>query len=160
MGSKGREPTWLTMFSGLRIPHLFIILEGLHGLIPGIIHSFKSDGGARDIAGFKNYAKSEAEILWAFRIIGVNGMMKGAANLLLVFLSTRSEAGERQAVGTSVFYQNVLRLFLAYQVISSLLLEAVPAYMGNSLRTVAPNAPGRFTPLVVIVSLTVALFLL
>ena len=56
--------------SVLRLPHLLLVLEGVHGLVPGLIHSFKHDGGAQSIAGFTNYEKSKAEILWAFRIIG------------------------------------------------------------------------------------------
>ena len=55
---------------GLRIPHYFIVLEGLHQLIPGFIHVFHQDGGANSIAGFTNYEKCEQEILWAFRILG------------------------------------------------------------------------------------------
>ena len=56
--------------SALRLPHLLLVLEGLHGLVPGLIHSFKHDGGAKSIAGFTNYEKSKAEILWGLRIIG------------------------------------------------------------------------------------------
>ena len=53
-----------------RLPHLLLLLEGLHEFIPGLIHAFKEDGGAKSIAGFTNYEKAKPEILWAFRIIG------------------------------------------------------------------------------------------
>ena len=67
--------------SGLRIPHLLLLLEGLHGFIPGLIHTFKSDGGAQSIAGFTNYEKSKAEILWAFRIIGKQNITRPLSGL-------------------------------------------------------------------------------
>ena len=49
---------------------LLLVLEGLHNLVPGLIHSLKADGGAHSIAGFTNYERAKPEILWAFRIIG------------------------------------------------------------------------------------------
>ncbi len=42
----------------------------LFELIPGIIHVFASDGGAKSIADFTNYTNAEKEILWAFGVFG------------------------------------------------------------------------------------------
>ena len=56
--------------SGLSVPHVVLSLQSLFVLIPGLIHTFHPDGGAKSIAGFKNYETCQPEILWAFRILG------------------------------------------------------------------------------------------
>ena len=44
--------------------------SGLLLLIPGLIHSYHPDGGAKTIADFTNYEKCQQEILWYFRLLG------------------------------------------------------------------------------------------
>ena len=47
------------------------VLTGLHLLIPGLIHSYHPDGGAKTIADFTNFEKCQQEILWYFRLLGM-----------------------------------------------------------------------------------------
>ena len=90
-------------------------LQAVHSLIPGLIHSLKQDGGAKSIANFTNYSTCQAEILWAFRIIGevfgwinrdrscpilysptfkgVWGFVTGLSSLALIYLSAREDRG-------------------------------------------------------------------
>merc|ERR1739842_132062 len=103
--------------SGLRVPHVVLILQSLFALIPGLIHTFHPDGGAKSIAGFTNYETCQPEILWAFRIIGIYGIVEGVAMLLVIYLST-SNSDDR-------FWPNVLRLFLVYQLCRDLLLQVL-----------------------------------
>merc|ERR1712142_180855 len=135
--------------SVLRFQHFLLILEGLHGLLPGIIHTFKSDGGAQSIAGFTNFQKSKAEILWAFRIIGVHGLCEGLALLFLTYLSTVSE-----------LYSQMLSVFTLYLLCKVLVMQVVMRFSGNGTHTVAPRAPGRWTPAMRTALLGTALYLL
>ena len=43
---------------------------GVMLLIPGLIHSYHPDGGAKSIADFTNYEKCQPEIMWYFRLLG------------------------------------------------------------------------------------------
>ena len=41
-------------------------------MLPGLIHSYHPDGGAKTIADFTNYEKCQLEILWYFRHLGIH----------------------------------------------------------------------------------------
>ena len=41
-------------------------------LVPGLIHTFAPDGGAKSIADFTNYQSAKNEILWAFGVFGAD----------------------------------------------------------------------------------------
>ena len=47
-----------------------LMILGLQLLLPGLIHSYHPDGGAKTIADFTNYEKCQPEILWYFRLLG------------------------------------------------------------------------------------------
>merc|ERR1711971_33865 len=126
--------------AGVRLAHLPAFLEAVHSLIPGLIHSLKQDGGAKSIANFTNYSTCQAEILWAFRIIGVWGFVTGISSLALIYLSAREDRGG--------FYSKVMQLFTSYQLAKSLLVMLVAKLTGNGTASVAPEAPGNATPLV------------
>merc|ERR1711971_1245392 len=126
--------------AGVRLAHLTAFLEAVHSLIPGLIHSLKQDGGAKSIANFTNYSTCQAEILWAFRIIGVWGFVTGLSSLALIYLSTRENRDG--------FYTKVLQLFTSYQLAKTLLVMLVAKVTGNGTASVAPEAPGNATPLV------------
>ena len=71
--------------------------------------------------------------------LGVNGIATGSALLSLVYLSATSE---------NQFFTQVLRLFTMYEIGKGILMVMVMKFSGNGTHTVAPNAPGRWTPLV------------
>merc|ERR1711874_556737 len=124
----------------LRLGHIPAFLEALHCVIPGLIHALKTDGGAKSIANFTNFATCQPEILWAFRIIGVWGLVTGLSVLVLIYLSATEDGGG--------FYSKVLQLFTGYQLTRTLLLLVVVRVTGNGTASVAPEAPGNATPLV------------
>jgi len=124
----------------------------MHSLVPGLIHSLKADGGAKTIANFTNYNTCEPEILWAFRIIGVWGFATGLAGLSLIYLSTRE--------GKAGFYSKVLKLFIIFQLMKTLLLIGVAKITGNGTESVAPEAPGNWTPFISIILHILTLILL
>ena len=160
------------------LAHLLLFIGGLHKFIPGLIHSFKEDAGAQSIAGFTNYETAKAEILWAFRIIGkartvckdffpfscyieinlnisipgVEGIASGFAQFFLLSLSVASKDPS--------FYTSVLRFYAAYDILHSLLMILVMKFTGNGTETVAPEAPGNWTPLFRFVLMTISLILL
>ena len=47
-----------------------LILIAVSDFIPGLIHVFKDDGGAKSIANFTQYDTCKQEILWAFNVFG------------------------------------------------------------------------------------------
>ena len=51
--------------------HILLLCSGLLLLIPGLIHSYHPDGGAKTIADITNYEKCQTEILWYFRLLGI-----------------------------------------------------------------------------------------
>merc|ERR1712130_1011514 len=126
--------------AGVRIAHLPAFFEALHLLIPGIIHALKEDGGAKRIANFTNFNTCQAEILWAFRIIGAWGFMSGLSSMALIYQSSREKKDG--------FYSKVLRLFTVYQLGKTLLVMLVTKITGNGTSSVAPEAPGNVTPLI------------
>jgi len=126
--------------TGVRLAHLPAFFEALHLLIPGLIHALKEDGGAKSIANFKNFTTCQAEILWAFRIIGAWGFMSGLSSLALIYQSSREDKDG--------FYSKVLRLFTGYQLGKTLLVMLVAKITGNGTTSVAPEAPGNATPLI------------
>ena len=83
--------------------YLAAIINGLHLFIPGLIHALKVDGGAESIAGFTNFSRCKAEILFFFRVIGelagepaspgVWGAVQGTTELLLILLSCGEDIG-------------------------------------------------------------------
>merc|ERR1711915_399589 len=135
-----------------RLPHLHLFLEGLHEFIPGLIHAFKEDGGAKSIAGFTNYEKAKPEILWAVRIIGVHGISSGLAQLSLIYLSVASK--------DPLFYSSVLRFYTLFDIVHSVIMILVMKFSGNGTHTVAPKAPGNWTPLIRFALVTTSLILL
>merc|ERR1712211_180289 len=124
-------------------------MGGGASLVPGLIHSLKADGGAKTITNFTNYNTCEREILWAFRIIGVWGFATG---LSLIYLSTRE--------GKSAFYSKVLKLFIIFQLMKTLFLIGVAKITGNGTESVAPEAPGNWTPFISIILHILTLMLL
>ena len=86
-----------------------------------------------------------------FDISGVHGISTGFALLSLIYLSATSE---------TEFFTEVLRLFTMFQLGHGILMQIVMRITGNGTHTVAPNAPGNWTPLVHTVLHGLALYLL
>ena len=82
-------------------------------------------------------------------LAGVHGICEGFASLCLVYLSTVSQ-----------FYHQVLSMFALYQLSQVVVMQVVMRYTGNGTPTVAPRAPGRWTPAVRTALLGGALYLL
>ena len=123
------------------------------------------------MAGFLSYSQCHQEILWAFRLLGeclqrvkeTDGVMLGArgtvegALLLLLLHRHRADTAahtDKQIIRFILLKQLAIGIF--YLIVSSftglksrngLSLTIDLFIQGNSLESVAPTAPGRYTPL-------------
>jgi len=103
-------------------------------IVPGLIHVFAPDGGAHSIADFTDYSTNEKVILWAFGSLGASQIFNGLIYLVVLFdiLNTRYLA-------TPLFIWASLKALWSF---------IIPKIMNRDLKTVAPNAPGNFKPLI------------
>ena len=54
------------------ISSIALMVMSIMQFVPGLIHVFAPDGGAKSIAGFTNYESAQQEILWAFGVFGTD----------------------------------------------------------------------------------------
>merc|ERR1712126_481141 len=135
----------------MSIAHFLILAQGLLSFIPGLIHSYHPDGGAQSIAGFTNYQDYEQEVLFFFRNIGASQTVHGVFILGVLYLTVTDPNNKS--------YQSLTRFLLAYTLIAQLYSLFVATVTGNTLSSVAPNAPGRYSYLMKIVLSILSLLL-
>ena len=101
---------------------------------PGLIHVFAEDGGASSIAGFTNYSSFEDIILWAFAALGGSQIFVG-----LLYLAVLLNLFDSRHLAAPL---------LGWTALKATWSLFIPWILNKDLEGVAPNAPGRFKPII------------